>query len=424
MKRILIDLTDIEQWSGIHGGTQRVVYKLARNFYLQPPDDMEVVFVSFDADHKKFYVSSFEPVYHRVEGLGLSPAEPVQTLPIEVPTLSTRIKQKVPARLRANKHVRRLAGAKQPESVAPKRNWITFGKQDTVLILGKPWDNLDIQRTLTAERKAHKFKLVQVVYDLIICLQPHLQNPVLYEPYTQHMLEACRESDLMLPISKSSERDLKKLCDQNDIKVPQTQVVRLGDDIVDPNTMERSKPDERVAKEFLLCVGTVEIRKNHALLYYTYKLAAEKGIKMPQLIIAGSRGWLTGDVQYMIDNDPAVKDKILILDHVADGGLAWLYEHCLFTLYPSMYEGWGLPVAESLAHGKLCLSSNASSMPEIAGDLIEYFSPYSAAECLEVTSRFLDETRRAKMETAIRSSYKTTSWEDTYRQVLSHIGAK
>ena len=61
-----------------------------------------------------------------------------------------------------------------------------------------------------------------------------------------------------------------------------------------------------------------------------------------------------------IAHDPRVAGDFLTLSHVSDGELQWLYEHCLFTVFPSLYEGWGLPVAESLMNGKFVLASSRS----------------------------------------------------------------
>jgi glycosyltransferase involved in cell wall biosynthesis len=93
----------------------------------------------------------------------------------------------------------------------------------------------------------------------------------------------------------------------------------------------------------------------------------------------------------------------------------------LFTIFPSVYEGWGLPVAESLNYGKVSISSDSSSMPEIAGNLIDYFSPYDAASCLSLMIKYQDKATRLKKEKQITQSYKTTSWDLTYQQVTKLI---
>lgn len=441
MSRIWIDLTDIETWSGNHGGTQRVVYGIAKNYYLDQGKDVR--FFAYSPVGQAFYETSFQPIFDRVENLKThSAGEAVG----ETESLKQRVKKKLlhhaPAYVRNNKKLKNniklvarktLSVARRAKAVKEKyafsarnkftpnesaRSPITFQPTDTVLILGKPWDNPDIQKLLIQQKEKNKFKVVQVVYDLIISLYPHLHHPSLFKPYTQNMFDAVTVSDLMIPISKSSERDLKKFCKLLNLPTPKTKVIRLGDEIeLSDKALDISaKPDSRVDDEYILCVGTIENRKNHMLLYQTYKLAEERGVNLPQLIVAGGRGWLSDDVQYLISHDPAVAKKIVLFYSPADPVLSWLYKNCLFTVYPSLYEGWGLPVAESLAYGKVCVSSGISSMPEIAGDMLTYFSPNSTDECLAALTAMLNEKTRLKAEARIKRDYRMTSWKNTYQQ--------
>jgi glycosyltransferase involved in cell wall biosynthesis len=440
MSRILIDLTDLEAWSGLHGGTQRVVYGIAKNYYLnQKSSQQAAVFISYSQRKKAFYKTQFDSIYHRVEAIkAKSATSPKHQIPSTKQRLKYHLRPFVPEALREHEAVRRTinktlkiavhtakalkANPTQfkifPKNVLSER--INFNKNDTVLILGKPWDNPDIQKTLTVEKQETGFKLVQVVYDLIICLQPQLHHPTLFKTYTQHMFEAVSASDIMLPISESSANDLREFCRRLNLALPTIKVIRLGDEITESVTAQ-TKPDERIQDIFIACVGTVEIRKNHTLLYYAYKLGLEQGLDLPQLIIVGGKGWLANDLQHLVKNDPAIKNKIIIINDIPDEGLGWIYGHCLFTVYPSMYEGWGLPVAESLTYGKLCIASNTSSIPEIAGDAIAYFSPYDPRELLDRITQYLNPETLSQKEADIKRNYRSTTWDETFHQVQRHI---
>jgi glycosyltransferase involved in cell wall biosynthesis len=445
MNRIWIDLTDIETWSGNHGGTQRVVYGIAKNYYLDQNKDIH--FFAYSPAGNAFYETSFQPIFERVENLKSENTDETHA----GDSLKQRVKKQLlhhaPAYVRNNKKLKNniklvarktLAAGRRANAIKEKyafsvrkkfasddsvRKPIFFQSNDTVLILGKPWDNLGIQKLLIQQKDENNFKVVQVVYDLIISLYPHLHHPSLFKPYTQNMFDAVTVSDLMIPISKSSERDLIKFCKLVNLPIPKTKVIRLGDEIeLSNSTLDlAAKTDSRVADEYILCVGTIENRKNHMLLYQTYKLAEERGIELPQLIIAGGRGWLSDDVQYLISHDPAVAKKIVLFYSPSDPVLSWLYQNSLFTVYPSLYEGWGLPVAESLAYGKVCVSSGISSMPEIAGDMLTYFSPNSTDECLGALMAMLDDKTRVKAEQRIKHDYRMTSWKDTYHQAEKAI---
>ena len=115
------------------------------------------------------------------------------------------------------------------------------------------------------------------------------------------------------------------------------------------------------------------MRKNHGLLYQAWRrLILQFGAKIPPLVLAGRMGWATRDVLQQIHDDPVVRDRIIVLFDVSDEELSWLYRNCQFTLSVLHYEGWGLPVAESLVYGKYCICTNATSVPEVAGDLVDY----------------------------------------------------
>jgi glycosyltransferase involved in cell wall biosynthesis len=225
-------------------------------------------------------------------------------------------------------------------------------------------------------------------------------------------------SDLILSISKSTTRDLVKF--QKDMNLPATPVLdfRLGDDPAETPGLQ-SPDDGLVAGEFILAVGTVEIRKNYDALYKAWTMAADQGKEIPPLVIVGRPGWSVGDLLFQIDHDPRVAGKIIILSHVKDDGLSWLYANCLMTVYPSWYEGWGLPIAESVHYGKLCIASKTSSMKEIAGDLLVYCDPNSPQEFLDAVERFVKNTaERERFEKRIIEEYRVVRWNESYNQLI------
>ena len=93
-------------------------------------------------------------------------------------------------------------------------------------------------------------------------------------------------------------------------------------------------------------------------------------------------------------------------------------------VYPSLHEGWGLPVAESLRYNKMCLASRSTSIPEVAGDLIEYFAADASSEVVELIYKYASdpELLRAK-ELEIASRYKPVAWDDTFRDVSTAVAS-
>ena len=179
------------------------------------------------------------------------------------------------------------------------------------------------------------------------------------------------------------------------------------------------------ARPFFLCVSTLDVRKNHRLLYDAWRLlAARDPAGCPDLLCIGVPHLHVGDLLHEIRSDWHVNGRIHMLRGIDDHELAWYYRHCAATIYPSWYEGWGLPVAESLGQGRICLAANTTSIPEISGDLPEFFAPHDTGRLVELVERVLgDPDWRAEREARIRASFRPTTWTDTARQVLRALDA-
>src|SRR5437660_11261798 len=128
---------------------------------------------------------------------------------------------------------------------------------------------------------------------------------------------------------------------------------------------------------YVLYVSTIEHRKNHRLLVRVWQRLLERhGANLvPNLIFAGKIGWLVEDLLADLEASNYLNGKIILLRSLSDAQLHEAYSSCLFTVFPSLCEGWGCPVAESLAHGKFCVASNHTAIPEAGGNLIDYFDP-------------------------------------------------
>jgi glycosyltransferase involved in cell wall biosynthesis len=127
---------------------------------------------------------------------------------------------------------------------------------------------------------------------------------------------------------------------------------------------------------FVLMVGTIELRKNvPALLRAWKKLQSNSQSVLPWVVLVGKWGQGVVEIKNLIKEFNGFKRKILVLNHVSDEMLVELYKGCLFSIYISQYEGWGLPIGESLWFGKRVLASNNSSMTEAGEDLVLYVDP-------------------------------------------------
>jgi glycosyltransferase involved in cell wall biosynthesis len=408
-----IDLTDFTIWRGVHTGTQRVVYQIAQ--YIK--EENNVRFCSYDYQARVYKETSFAVVFGAA-------TEPTAKATVTAATVKEYARKSY--RLIAPPVVHRVVGKIRrpketnttPEEAAVNIE-VDFNKNDVLLVLGGNWDK---PYFIDALEKVSMLgvSVVHNINDLIpIFDKGHVSSDehVRYERYMKRVFEL---SSSLTAISEHTKKDIRTYCKRESIECPKISVIRLGDNSVTEVTKKPTNPP----KEFILSVSTIEVRKNHQLLYYAYKEAVKRGVELPQLILAGKRGWLTGDLQYMLTHDPEIKHQIRIIEGPSDEELSWLYKNCLFTVYPSFYEGWGLPVAESIQYGKFCLATSATSVPEVAGDLLDYFSPFDSVSCLEGIVNLTDEKYRKKKEDKLKDKYVDTTWSQTAQQIIEVISAQ
>lgn len=436
MKRFVVDLTEFSEWSGHLTGIQRVSRGIAESF----EDTENVVLVTFDGKDA-FHEVQYDDFKERFEvhdeaksltetvvGVDVGNRHRMKLLAKKIyyrmpggvrqsftPERRERIKR---AAVSVNRILSRIRAGKTEDVIqVDLRVPFMFKKGDIMISSCRAWDHPNYLETVQRLRVENGIVAAFVIYDLIPIYQQHTFGPGLTERYTEYLYEVLRGADYLLPISNSSKRDILRFADEIGLlKLPVINTIRLGDDIAKEVTEEVPK-FVRNKDSFALTVGTIEARKNHAEIYYAYKLAAERGIKLPEIYIVGGKGWLTDDIIYMIENDLDTKDRIIFLRDVSDRNLAWLYKNALFTVYPSQYEGWGLPIAESLSYGTPCIASTTSSMTEIAPRYVDHVSPFDPAELLGCMERYADPLVSQKRRDEILIGYKPYTWRDTYDSI-------
>ncbi len=289
-----------------------------------------------------------------------------------------------------------------------------FADGDVLFIPGASWDDLGAFDALVRIKQTRRLAVVPIVYDVIPARLPQACEPLLVQLFAPWIRKLLTLSDLILTISRWSRRDLIALAEELGVAAPPVEVIRLGDTPAGFNRPARPANLPPGVGTFALSVGTFEVRKNHWLLYHVWRRLIEThGDRVPPLVLAGRMGWATKDVRQLIQADPMARDRILVLFDATDEELSWLYAHCLFTLYPSHYEGWGLPVAEGLAHGKHCVCSNATSLPEVGGAWVDYHDPLDGTRCVELVGRVLFEPGyREGREARIRAEFRGATWGD------------
>ncbi|WP_085629767.1 glycosyltransferase family 1 protein [Pseudomonas sp. R16(2017)] len=295
-----------------------------------------------------------------------------------------------------------------------------FSKGDSYISVGLDWDNKDLPYLYELKKKVG-LRVVLCCYDVIPVRLPHLCVGDVAAKFANYFTDVAWCADKILCISECTRKDLISLLSELGAPVPETAVVKLGCQLSHELSDDISADVKALLKErFVLFVSTIERRKNHEVLYRAYTRLVDKGVQdLPKLVFVGMPGWGVGDLLMDINLDPRTKDHIRILNNVSDSDLMHLYHHCMMTAFPSLYEGWGLPVAESLAAGKYCLASSAASIPEVGGDLLDYLEPWDVTVwAAELEKYAFDPAALAAKEEAIRQRYLPVAWKETAQVVF------
>ena len=230
-----------------------------------------------------------------------------------------------------------------------------------------------------------------------------------------------RQSTAVLADSQATRADLVREYGVAESKV---HVVYLGRDesmvpVRDPETLERVKVRYGIGQRYLLYVGTLQPRKNLGRVVEGFaRLASAAGMGDVQLVLAGKRGWLYEDLLAQIGR-VGLEGRVLFPGYVDDADLAALYSAALGYVFPSLYEGFGIPVLEAQACGVPVMTSNNSSLPEVAGDAALLVDPSDVDAIAEAMLRLAtDETLRAELVERGYRNVKRFSWEKCARETL------
>ena len=291
----------------------------------------------------------------------------------------------------------------------------------TLVFLGALWIN---DALMLAARAAHTngVRIVSLLYDLTPVLETGHTAAVnkLFERYLQLLLDS---GSRVPAISESSRCDFEEYARALDRDAPNGAATGLPCGLMPTGRESEESPWPR---PYALFVGTIESRKNHILALRAWeKLIEVHGEEnIPDLVCIGRLGWHAGEFLRGYVYSHGLDGKVSVLStSLGDGELADFYRHAQFTVYPSRYEGWGLPVSESLAFGKVPVVADNSSLREAGVDLAVYFTSDDVESFVRsLENNALDQERRRELEDRIRARSDTsTTWTDVADVIAEEI---
>ncbi len=229
--------------------------------------------------------------------------------------------------------------------------------------------------------------LVVTVHDLSFCLYPETFRPA-QRRYQQALTRwTARHAERVIAVSASTKADLVRL-----FGVPAERVVVVPNGVDDSfrplpaATVEAFRRRQGLPERFLLCVATIEPRKNIPRLLEALARVPEA----PPLVICGGQGWYYDTVEATIER-LGLRDRVRLAGFIPQAELPLWYNAATWFVYPSLYEGFGLPALQALACGTPAIVSRASSLPEVVGDAALLVDPFAVEAIAAALARALHE---------------------------------
>jgi glycosyltransferase involved in cell wall biosynthesis len=409
--RIWLDVTTSRRAGAVHDGTTRIERGLIRE--LPPLLGERLGFCIYDRTMKRFLAVP-QPALPEAGAVGA-------VRPTARRSAARTLGRRVERRVRGFVKGAAARTAAALDRVLERRLFPESRPGDVLLLAGENWSRYDFNM-LRRLRADHSVRIAAVLQDMIPVVHPQFFDDAGFlARFGTYVDFLARDADLVFAISDATRSDFLRAAPDADPE--RIERIELGADIDTSGEHRRPAALADLGRPFVLSVSTIQARKNFDLLYRLWQRFARDGLSdQPHLVIAGRPGFGSADLLHLMRNDPAIADTVTLLHGASDSELAWLYANCLFTLYPSWYEGWGLPLSESLAHGRTFIASNTSSLPEAGQGLGIHLDPYDLmAWHREVLRLAGDSEARAAMERRIQAERKLSSWSDCARGIAEAL---
>lgn len=266
----------------------------------------------------------------------------------------------------------------------------------------------------------HHAKGIMTIYDLSFMLFPQFHTREM-QAFTKNIRRYAERSDCIIAISEQTKQDIVRLLD---VPADKVRVTLLAADtryrvIDDKHRLASVAATYGIDREYILYTGTLEPRKNVPAIIRAFQ-SIKRELKVPhRLVLAGKKGWLYDDIFAEV-RAMDLEHEVIFTGYVPDEDLPFLYNGADLFVYPSFYEGFGLPPLEAMACGCPVITSSTSSLPEVVGAAGIMVDPRKPEELAEAMARVLgDNELLADMRRRGVERAATFSWERCARETLS-----
>ncbi len=264
-------------------------------------------------------------------------------------------------------------------------------------------------------------KSVTTIHDLTTLILPQYHLPHIQKMQAEKFRFAQEQADAVIAVSENTKRDIVRLLG---IEPERVHVVHEGvEPGLRPLSSEAIDPTLTAygleSQTYILHVGTIEPRKNLVRLVEAYHQVHQAMPQPPKLVLVGRKGWFYDEVYAKVTVLNLTRD-VLFFDTVADDELPAFYNGALLLVYPTLYEGFGLPALEAMACGTAVVAANTSSLPEVIGDAGLLINPTDTLALADAIVHLLeDPIRRAKLSQKGLIQVKQFTWERVAQETVT-----
>jgi glycosyltransferase involved in cell wall biosynthesis len=262
---------------------------------------------------------------------------------------------------------------------------------------------------------------VITIHDLTYKRFPELLQKETLRNLEHHMKREIALADAVICVSESTRRDVLQFYEADPRRIV---AIRSGIRVI-PSAAEREEPPAvggslaslgmTLPERYVLFVSTIEPRKNLPVLLDAFQTLDYDGA----LVVVGKVGWKAESIA------PRLRERNVIhLDYLDPARLAYVYEHAELFVFPSIYEGFGFPLGEAMAHGVPAIAARSSSLPEIGGNAALYFAPHDTRELAQLMQRVLgDAALREELIARGRKRAAELRWDVAAEKTLAVLRA-
>ncbi len=269
-----------------------------------------------------------------------------------------------------------------------------------------------------------KGNIITNVYDMVYKLYPETMNITNSYILNREMDKTIKRADRIVTISESAKRDI---IEHLDIPEEKIRIIYPGInhglysniDSIDSETKRQIKGKYNLPDKYILYLGTIEPRKNIAKIFEAYSQLNKDIKKEHKLVIAGGKGWKCDDI-LNIPKKLGFSEDIIFTGYVNEEDKPIIYSMAEVFIFPSLYEGFGMPVLEAMAAGIPVITSNCSSLPEAGGDAAIYVNPKDSSSITQNIEKIIleDDFKKEKINLG-QQHIKNFNWKKSAEKMMN-----